>query len=153
MAISQKPIGLSLEVPDEFRVQPTSRMYYAAHERLLGGIKKYFTGMKYILQEEHARRFLSVLAAVLSLALSPGEKRVLASGRRVPVVRVALLATQRRPALGVSLVRGRDVNVAFAQPLAGAQPGAGVAQQARALLRGRKEKWLTQPENTSHGVS
>lgn len=65
-----------------------------------------------------------------SLSLSPGKKRVLTNGRRVPVVGVALLAAQRRPALDVSFVRGRDVNVAFAQPLAGAQPGAGLPQQA-----------------------
>lgn len=79
--------------------------------------------------------FLPVLAAIVAThavppSLSPGEKRVLTRGRRVPIVRVALLAAKRRPALDVSFVWGRDVNVAFAQPLAGAQPGAGLPQQA-----------------------
>lgn len=63
---------------------------------------------------------------------------MLTRGRCVPVVRVALLAAQRWPALDVSFVWGRDVNVAFAQPLAGAQPGAGLSQQARAFLPGRE---------------
>lgn len=59
---------------------------------------------------------------------SPGKKAVLASGRGVSIVRVALFTAERLAAL--ALVGSGDVNVALAQPLAGAQTRAGLPQQA-----------------------
>lgn len=47
----------------------------------------------------------------------PGEKAVLTRGRGVSIIRVALLAAERRPALAVSFVGGRDIDVALTQPL------------------------------------
>lgn len=85
-------------------------------------------------------QYVSVPRLVLPcvLHLSPGEKSVLTRGRGVSVVRVALLAAERWPALDVSFIGGRDVDVTFAQPLARAQAGAGLPEQARAILRGRR---------------
>lgn len=69
---------------------------------------------------------------------SPGEKAVLACGRSVPIIRVALLAAERRPALDVSFVRSGNINVTLTQPLARTQTGAGFSEQARVILRGRR---------------
>lgn len=73
----------------------------------------------------------------------PGEKVVLARGRGVPVVRVALLAAERRAAL--AFVGSRDVDVALAQPLAGAQAGTRLPQPARVVLRRRRRKSTREP--------
>lgn len=58
---------------------------------------------------------------------------MLAAGRRVSVVGVALLAAERclRP---VAFIGGRDVDVALAQPLAGAQTQARLPQHGRVIL-------------------
>lgn len=68
----------------------------------------------------------------------PGEKAALACRRTVSVVRVALLAAERWPALAVPFIGCRDVNVALTESLARAQTRAGIPTQARAVLRGRK---------------
>lgn len=62
---------------------------------------------------------------------------MLACGRGVSIIRVALLAAERRPALAVPFVGGGDIDVALAQPLAGTETRAGLPEQARVILRGR----------------
>lgn len=69
---------------------------------------------------------------------SPGEKAVLARGRGVSIVRVALLTAERLPALAVPFVGGRDIDVALAQPLARTQARAGLPEQARVILKGER---------------
>lgn len=70
-------------------------------------------------------------------ATPPGKEAVLASGRGVSIIRVALLPAERRPTLTVPFVGGRDVNVALTQPLARAEPRAGLTKQRpRVILRG-----------------
>lgn len=108
-------------------------------------------GLKQAAESNHMDRILYIKLHIVSqhvsvprlvlpcvYLLSPGEKSVLTRGRSVSVVRVALLAAKRRPALDVSFVGGRDVDVTFAQPLARAQAGAGLPEQSRAILRGRR---------------
>lgn len=68
---------------------------------------------------------------------SPGEKAVLARGQSVSIVRVALLAAERQPALDVAFVGGRDIDVTLTQPLARTQTRAGLSEQARVILSGR----------------
>ena len=63
---------------------------------------------------------------------------MLARGRGVSIVRVALLAAERRPALAVPFIGGGDVDVALTEPLAGTETRAGLPEQAGAILRGRR---------------
>ena len=81
----------------------------------------------------------------------PAEEAVmLASGKGVSVVRVALLPVEQLSAGGVSFAGGGDVDVALAQPLAGAQARAGFSQHPRGILRGRRRAWDTGSHTNTH---
>lgn len=68
----------------------------------------------------------------------PRKKAVLARGRGVSVIGVALLAAERRPARAVPFIGGGDVDVALTEPLARTQTQAGLPEQARVILRWRR---------------
>lgn len=82
-------------------------------------------------------RFL-VIRCVHTRFTPPGEKAALACRGTVAVVRVALLAAERWPALTVPFIGCGDIDVALTESLARTQTGAGIPTQARAILRGRK---------------
>lgn len=65
---------------------------------------------------------------------------MLAGGRGISIIRIALLPAERRPTLTVPFVGGGDVDVALAQPLARTQTRAGLPEQARVILRGRERE-------------
>lgn len=80
----------------------------------------------------------SLCVSIFMCAAPPGKKAVLASSRCISIIRVALLPAEWLPTLTVPFVGGRDVDVAFTQPLARTQTRAGLPEQARVILRGRR---------------
>lgn len=55
---------------------------------------------------------------MFTFAAAPGKKAVLAGGRGISIIRVALLPAEWRPTLTVPFVGCRDIDVALAKPLA-----------------------------------
>ena len=81
------------------------------------------------------------------------EPVMLASGKGVSVVRVALLPVGQLSAGGVSFAGGGNVDVALTEPLAAAQARAGFSQQPRGILRGRRTAWDTGSHTHTHTLS